>query len=281
MLPSISRSPALSVVELSSFKYGFLAFNLRDPEHPNRPHPIFGSATTRRALTMAVDRTSLVSNVFNGSALPGLGPMMRAMPTTDATVAQIPYDTNAARRLLDSLGWHIGTSGIRERAGHKLAFSMLVPSSSRERKAAALVLQAQFRRIGIHVSIHSVEINTMLQDLSAHRFDAALETWVMSPDPASVLQSRSSVSARSGGSNYGGYADSVFDSEMVTAMQATSLVVARPLYTRAYETIIRDAPAIWLFEPRNLIGMNRRIHHPPLSADAWWADMYKWYIAPR
>lgn len=278
MLPTIARSPDLSVVELPSFKYGFLAFNLRDPNGQAFANPVFGSAAVRRALTMAVDRASLVSNVFDGSALPALGPMMRAMPTTDTTVAQIPFDTIAARRLLDSLGWRVGASGVRERAGRKLAFSILVPSSSRDRKAVALVLQAQFRRVNIDVSIHTVEINTMLQDLSAHRFDTALETWVMSPDPASVLQSWSSASARHEGSNYGGYANPVFDGEMATAMHAASLAAARPRYSRAYETIIRDAPAIWLFEPRNLIGVNRRVHHPRLRADAWWAKIYRWNV---
>jgi peptide/nickel transport system substrate-binding protein len=50
------------------------------------------------------------------------------------------------------------------------------------------------------------------------------------------------------------------------------------LFSRAFQTLISDAPAIWLFEPRNVVGIQKRIHTAPLRADAWWAHLADWYV---
>ncbi|HEY7898867.1 MAG TPA: hypothetical protein VIC03_10690, partial [Gemmatimonadaceae bacterium] len=39
-----------------------------------------------------------------------------------------------------------------------------------------------------------------------------------------------------------------------------------------------DAPAIWLFEPRNMVGVAKRFHVAALRADAWWAHLADWYV---
>jgi len=55
--------------------------------------------------------------------------------------------------------------------------------------------------------------------------------------------------------------------------------VSRKLYfTKAYETIIQDAPAIWLAEPIPTIGYHSRLQLAPLRPDAWWAHIAEWWI---
>ena len=46
-----------------SFDYTFARFNLRDPAHPERAHPLFADRALRRALSMAVDRATLVKAI--------------------------------------------------------------------------------------------------------------------------------------------------------------------------------------------------------------------------
>ena len=46
----------------------------------------------------------------------------------------------------------------------------------------------------------------------------------------------------------------------------------------AYTTINKDAPAVWLYEPKTVLGVDRRIKMPWLRPDAWWADLGEWYI---
>lgn len=279
MLPQIAKSPDVRLIEYPGFKFGYMVFNMRDPANPKLPHPLFRSKAMRRAFTMAVDRASLVRNVFDSLAIPSIGPTVRAMGTTDTTIAQIPYDPQRAMQLLDSLGWHAGPNGIRVRNGKQLAFTIMVPSSSMDRAKLAVLMQDQFKRVGVKVSILSVEPNVFERQQSAHAFDAAIETWLADPSPGGIRESWGSAAAHTEGSkNFGGYANATFDSQVDSALSASSRPAARVLYSRAFRTLIDDAPAIWLFEPRSMVGVQKRIHVAALRADAWWAHLADWYV---
>ncbi|HEV7390001.1 MAG TPA: ABC transporter substrate-binding protein, partial [Burkholderiales bacterium] len=91
------------IITNGSLDYGYLAFNLGDATH-NKSHPIFSNREARRALVMAVDRNLLVRSVFDTLALVAHGPVTRALATSDTTIG-LPYDTAAAAKTLDSLGW--------------------------------------------------------------------------------------------------------------------------------------------------------------------------------
>jgi peptide/nickel transport system substrate-binding protein len=279
MLPQIVRSPNLRLIEYPGFKFGYMVFNMRDPDHPKQPHPLFRSVALRRALTMAVDRASLVRNVFDSLAIPSIGPTVRAMNTTDTTIAQIPYDRDRSAQLLDSLGWRVASNGVRSRDGRELAFTIMVPSSSKDREKLAVLMQDQFKRVGVRVRILSVEPSVFERQQYAHAFDAAIEAWLADPSPGGIRESWGSDAAHAEGSkNYGDYANALFDSRVDSALSATSRPAARVLYSRAFQTLISDAPAIWLFEPRNMVGVQRRVHVAALRADSWWAHLADWYV---
>ena len=279
MLPEIAKSGKLRLIAYPGFKFGYMVFNMRDPANPKLAHPLFQNIAVRRALTMAVDRAAIVRNVFDSLSIPSIGPTVRAMGTADTTIAQIPYDPPRAMQLLDSLGWRVGSDGIRVRGGKKLAFSIMVPSSSMDRERLAVLMQDQFKRIGVSVRIVSVEPNVFQQQQYSHKFDAALETWIADPSPGGIRESWGSAAAHTEGSkNFGDYANATFDSEVDSALGASTRPVARELYSHAFRTLINDAPAIWLFEPRNMVGVAKRFHVAALRADAWWAHLADWYV---
>ncbi|HEX5580621.1 MAG TPA: ABC transporter substrate-binding protein, partial [Gemmatimonadaceae bacterium] len=86
-------------------QYSFAAFNLRDPREGARPHPILGDREMRRALSMLVDRETLVRSVWDSLAVVGIGPFSRTLPTADTTLRQIAFDPPRGRAILDTLGW--------------------------------------------------------------------------------------------------------------------------------------------------------------------------------
>jgi peptide/nickel transport system substrate-binding protein len=279
MLPQIARSRDVRLIEYPGFKFGYMVFNMRDPDHPALPHPLFRSVALRRALTMAVDRAALVRNVFDSLAIPSIGPTVRAMATADTTIPQIAYDPARSAHLLDSLGWHVTPNGTRARNGKALAFTIMVPSSSKDREKLAVLMQDQFKRVGVAVTIRSVEPSVFEQQQYAHTFDAAIETWLADPSPGGIRESWGSAAAHTEGSkNYGDYANATFDHLVDSALSARSRADARTLYSRAFQTLIADAPAIWLFEPRAMVGVQKRIHVATLRADAWWAHLADWYV---
>ncbi len=192
----------------------------------------------------------------------------------------LPHDPARAERTLDSLGWRVkAADGIRERNGRKLQFKILVPSSSINRERMAVLLQEQFRKIGADVSLDEVEYSTFQQRFSDRDFEAVMGNWHLGASAASIHQLWTSMAANDkDGANKGAYTSPTFDAYVDSAISAFDPAKSRYYYRKAYETAIADAPAIWLYEPRLVIGIHKRIHSGPIRADAWWSSLADWSI---
>jgi peptide/nickel transport system substrate-binding protein len=279
-LGQMARSRSLRLVPYPSLDYGFLQFNLRAADASGGPHPLFADRELRRALAMAVDRERVVRNVFDSLAHVAVGPVPRAVFPDWPKIRQLPYDVAAARRTLDSLGWRDDDGdGTRERAGVPLAFSVLVPTSSQIRQRLAVLVQEQLRGVGARVTVEPLEIGVFVDRLNDRRFDAAMGGWHTDPSPAGIRETWGVIGTRtSGGSNYGSYESAAFEAAVDSALDAVSPERSRAHWLRAYQTIVDDAPAVWLFEPRLVAGVHRRIRTTGLRADGWWAALDEWSI---
>jgi peptide/nickel transport system substrate-binding protein len=279
-VPEVAKHPQLRTKRYHALQYLFAQFNLRDPANHARPHPIFGNGELRRALTMATDRATLVRSVFDTLALPALGPTVRAYPTTDANLKQIPSDLPRARQILDSLGWRAtGTDGMRFRNGRPLEFTLSVPNTSKVRVRLAVLLQEQLRQAGVKVNVEQLDLPVLVEKERKRAFDAAMGHWSTQPSPGSVRGSWGTAGSRAtSGNNYGSYENPVFDANVDSALASFDQAKRKAYFTTAYETIIQDAPAIWLAEPMPTVGYHSRLQLGTLRPDAWWAHIPEWWI---
>ena len=279
-LPEVEKNATLRAMRFSQLVYSFVGFNFRDPLDPTRPHPLFAQRELRRALTRAVDRNKLVKSVFDTMAYTAVGPYTRGLSTADTTIPQILYDTVAARKTLDSLGWRDDNDdGVRERNGKPLRFTLLVPSSSSFRVRIALLLQEELRRVGVDMKVEPLEFNTWSERQDGGRYDATFGAWTMDPSPSGIRQTFTTAGAAPGGLNYGKYRNPAFDAVVDSALRTMKPDEARKAFRRAYETIVQDAPAIFMYELPGLAGAHRRLQMTGMRADAWWAGLSDWTIA--
>jgi peptide/nickel transport system substrate-binding protein len=279
-LPELKRHPNLRATIIPSTDYAFMEFNLRDPAKNAQPHPIFGDRALRRAIAMSIDRNVLVKSVLDTLGLVAVGPTVRAFPTTDTQVSQIPFDSAGSRTILDSLGWSTRNArGTRTKNGRELAFNLMVPTSSMNRMRLSVLLQAQLRSTGIRVDIEQMDNSAFQARQQAHSFDAALANWHMGASPDGTRQAWSSAGVAKDGVNYGSYENPTFDAQLDSALLSDP-EHARERFTLAYATINQDAPAVWLYEPRTVIGLHRRLRTGWMRPDAWWADLGDWHIPP-
>jgi ABC-type transport system substrate-binding protein len=147
------------------------------------------------------------------------------------------------------------------------------------RMRLAVLLQARLRTSGIRVDIEQMDNAAFMERQDARRFDAALANWHMGASPDGTRGGWSSVGAGKNGVNYGSYKNPAFDAQLDSALRSDS-AHARQKFTLAYTTINQDAPAIWLYEPRTVIGLHRRFRPGWMRPDAWWVDLADWYIPP-
>ena len=278
-LRQLARRPTLKTLTLPGMDYGFLRFNLRDPANRNRPHPLFGDRNLRRAITMSVNRATLVRSVLDTFALVPVGPVVRAYSTTDPRGSQLPFDSVRASQLLDSLGWIHRADGMRAKNGKELAFNLIIPASSLNRIRMGPLIQEQLRRIGIRMELEQLEGSTAGDRETRGAFDASLGAWVMASSQDGMRDAWGSSGMGKNGVNYGYYSNPRFDALLDSALSA-SPTQARERFSMAYAVINDDAPAIWLYEPRKIIGIHRRIRTTQMRPDAWWFSLADWSIGP-
>jgi peptide/nickel transport system substrate-binding protein len=274
----VDSSANTRVLPYPGLAYAFFSMNERDANAQSRPHPVFADRELRRALTMAIDRQALLRNVYGQYGRPSYGPFPRSLAVADTTLRMIGYDTAAARAKLDSLGWKLGADGVRTKGGRPLAFGTIVPTSSRARMAYAVLLQQQFRSIGAKMDIEQMDINNFVQRKESRKFDAIMDAYNTDPSPSGTRQTWSSAGAHPGGTNAISYRNPQVDALLDSALTSFDAARAKQYMSRAYQIMVDDAPAIWLYDVLTVAGIHKRIRTPGLRADGWWNSLADWYI---
>ena len=281
LLPDhLSRFAADSDVRVQPYpglQFAAMYMNFRD-RRGARPHPIFGDAAVRRALSMAVDRRAMLRNVFDTVGKLAYGPFAQSQSIADTTLRLPLHDVARAKTLLDSAGWRVTPSGYREKQGRSLEFTLLVPSSSRARMAYTVLLQSQLREVGAKVNVEQVDFPTFFSRQNAKDFDAAMISVSGDPSPSGARQFWHSASATKDGANYVWYANPRFDVLIDSAIASFDPAATKRYASRAFQVLVDDAPAIWLYEPLTLAGVHRRVRTPGMRADGYWAGLPEWNI---
>jgi peptide/nickel transport system substrate-binding protein len=280
--PNIKRAQDaghLTLYPYDGSTYTFLQFNFRANGDVSRPHPIFADPDVRRALVLATDRPSMLQSVFAGHAKIPPGPMPQQWKwlwVPELTVP--PYDTAQAAQLLAGRGWRdTNGDGVRDRAGKKLSFHLVVPSSSAVRQQYALLLQEQLKAVGVEVLIDQMERAAMDERVQGGGFDAVLESWNTDPTPTASVPG---IWGTGGGSNYGRYASATFDRQVAAATSAATPEAAKAAWIAAFGTLAHDAPGIMLFSVDNIAAVDSRVADVRIRPDSWWALLWTWRIPP-
>jgi peptide/nickel transport system substrate-binding protein len=168
---------------------------------------------------------------------------------------------------------------MRAKNGKELAFTIILPTTSMNRIRMGPILQEQLRRMGIRVQLEQLASATETEKESRGEFDAALGSWIMSSSPDGIGQGWGTRGIGTHGVNYGSYSNPKFDALLDTAITADA-AHGRERFTLAMAVINDDAPAVWLYEPRKILGVHKRIRVGKMRPDAWWFDLANWYIQP-
>lgn len=140
-------------------------------------------AEVRQALSMSVDRDMLVRDALSGRGIPASLPFLSFMDG-NPSLPSVPYDVEAAKRLLEEKGWKEGGDGIRTKGDDRLSFDLQVPDWPELRLTADL-LSKQWRQIGVDVSVGVTPLSDLNRDIIRPReYEALLygEEMSVSPD---------------------------------------------------------------------------------------------------
>ena len=111
--------------------------------------PLVADRRVREAMSIAINRAEIAKGVLLGNAEPAFTIVDKAaLDHNPQTAKLIAEDVKRANQLLDEAGWKMGSDGIREKDGMKLAPKVYFTANGNSAKVAEAI-QGYLRKIGV------------------------------------------------------------------------------------------------------------------------------------
>ncbi len=274
--PTMLRNVAsdTGIVELSypAPDYNFIAWNSTRPQ--------FSDPLVRRALTLAIDRETLVQALRGGHGTVASGPVGPWHWAYDTAWRPLPYDPDSAAALLDVAGWtDTDGDGVRDRDAVPFRFELL-STPRREWRSTQTMVQASLARIGIDTRLTVRERGALIPLVTGadRRFDAVLAGWARDvPLDDRDLWACNQVGQPAQFTSYcNAELDPVLDSMRVTADRSR----LRSLIGRYQEIIAADQPYTFLYYVDRVDLHRARLHGVEMDSRGDWVGVTRWWIDP-
>ena len=141
-IQQVKAAPTLNVQEaLPNFQLMYYGYKTT--------RPMVADVRVREAMNIAINRADIVKGIMLGNAEPAytfIDP--KALDFAESTKGIIKEDAERAKKLLDEAGWKVGSDGIREKDGMKLAPRVLYTQVAYFPRVSEAI-QGYMRKIGI------------------------------------------------------------------------------------------------------------------------------------
>ncbi len=225
----------------------------------NTRHPLFENPNVRRALTHAIDRESMVSEMLGAMAEVVAGPMGNHSPWHDPNLTPLSYDPYLALEYLKKAGWTLDPdTRCLMNAGRAFEFSLLLPEGSETDLRIARFIKLNLNEVGIRVRLKALPPDALYECYYRNTaFDAVLiEMSANARRPEEILSIWASTDE--GVANAGGF-DSPEAARLVGRVLAAKDPETRKAFLQQFDRLIADLqPASFLFQKLYLDAMSRR-----------------------
>ncbi|MDX8413015.1 MAG: ABC transporter substrate-binding protein [Mariprofundales bacterium] len=238
LLDWLKQQPHLQVITAPSTTFSYLGLNLHDP--------LLKQLKVRQALALALDRRRLKRALFNdapvlaSTVLPAFHWATAKLPITD-------YDPTKAAALLDAAGYPPNQQGIRFHLSYRT-------STDPQRVRLATAIAAEWRKIGVDVSVQSLEWGGFYARIKRGDFQVFSLSWVGIVDPDIYRWILHSSMWPPKGANRGRYRDDQVDRWLDDASSSENKILRRDLYGKIERKMLADLVYIPLwYEPVTVV----------------------------
>lgn len=228
----------------------------------------------RRALAYATDKQTLIEKVMHGVALAGDSNHPPFSWAYAPDVRRYPYDPTRAAKMLAQAGWPPG----------KLRLTLVGFSGSTTIAAAEELLQSQWGRVGVVVSIKNFPSDELYATLDAGgieqsgTFDAVLENWENGTDPDDSILLMCSMAPPAGWNIYH-FCSPALDAAENTALSTYDRALRAAAYARIQRIVATQLPfvVLWYQEQLDAINTDLRNYRPAHAVTPFW-NVWDWSV---
>jgi peptide/nickel transport system substrate-binding protein len=153
----------------------FMTFNLNQGKRNGKPliDPIksrwFNTLDFRKAIAHAIDRTSMINNIYQGLGVPQNSPIYIQSPFYFPPEKGLPtydYNLNTAKELLLGAGFKYNAANqLVDSEGNRVRFTMATNAGNKVREASGSQIKSDLAQIGIQVDFQPLAFNTLIDKM--------------------------------------------------------------------------------------------------------------------
>jgi peptide/nickel transport system substrate-binding protein len=228
----------------------------------NQADARFADPRVRQALSLALDRQSLLDEVLSGRGTLLASPILPDYWASPQNFAPSAFDLPRAKQLLADAGWRDSdTDGILDKDGKPFELTLMSEADDPIREPLAFHARAMFAALGIKTALALDDRAGWLVRTFEHKFDLLVVAWNIPLDPNQAVLWSSTEDTPGAGFNFVSFKDPRVDELLVQGRQADACErnARAQIYRNLFTQLAQDAPYIFLFAPQHALAANPRV----------------------
>ena len=264
-------------------EYEYIGWNNIDPKTYEEkkeftPNKLFGDKEIRIALTYAINRQEILEDyLYNYGELAAtpISPIFNS--AYDPEIKLYEYNPEKAKKILTDDGWtDSNNNGIIDKNGVEFEFTLTIPAGNPLRPYEATIIKNNLRAIGIEVSIATLEMGAMMDDIIARKQDSWIAAWYI-PIPIE-LKSYWYSDLQNTPLNFVGYQNKTADNLMDELKVHLPKERQKKLYYRFQEIMHEDQPVTFMYWISDIVGINKRIKNINITPLGVITHCWEWSV---
>jgi peptide/nickel transport system substrate-binding protein len=252
-LAGLQGTSNLNVIEQGLMDFRFFSGYQKNPKFG----PWFSDKRVRVAMAHAIDADGIIKQVTQGKAKRSNGPIPPALKNwyfPDLPVYDYNPDT-ATKQLMD-IGFTKGSDGILQKDGQKFSFIMYTDSGQPEREQTALIIQQNFKDVGIEAKYQAIEFAELNKRYRVdHDFESMAYYYVTpsTPDLHSYWQT-------GGSTNEWAYSNPTVDKLFQDGLAEFDPEKRKAIYKQVFTILAEEQAVNYIYHPLELQAINKKIN---------------------
>lgn len=241
-LPQLLHDPDVELHRYQDLSLSFMGLNTGSR--------LLEDERVRRAIAMAIDRKAL-AEVAPSNRREAQGILPPGLPGYSPTPKALPYDPDAARRLLAEAGYPKG------RGMPPIPFYSAQSTTSATEKTYA-ILTSNLAAIGLTLDVRPTSWSNLIAHIEDNDAASFQLGWVADlPDPDAFLRT---LFEPGGSANYFSFLDRDTAAALERGASETNPIERAKIYRELEKSILAKAPLVPLFHTVGMIASRRSVH---------------------
>lgn len=216
----------------------------------NQTDPRLSDLAVRTALSYCMDRQTMitVNNVKGQVMFSCFTPADTYANAKAADAAAFEFSTEKAIKALEDAGWKLNASGVREKDGKKLDFTMITWIAN---NPSGVIITDSCKKAGINVTMKTIDTALFVEKVFGDKpdFELGYNGMTMGPDPSGYKGMYSE-------GTYTTYVNESLVPKFAAFSAATSAADAQKIADEIQLQVTKDRAVLWLYSGESIWGTN-------------------------